>query len=136
MSYPLRLLCALQVEVLTRDTERLAAENNHLHLRIIQETEKQEQFEREHLRKQKGLEDAVAELTFLKGSGAAKRAALAEENAGLRAKMRELLNELEAYQQAGSDGKNKLCYSCACICKKEALMIHLENLFAIQEAQA
>ena len=107
MAYPLRLQCNLQVEVLTRDTERLAAENNHLHLRIIQETEKQGQFEREHLRKHKCLEDAVAELTFLKGSGAAKHAALEEENAGLRAKMRELFNELEAYQQADSDGEIK-----------------------------
>ncbi len=79
---------------------------------------KQEQFEREHLRKQKGLEDAVAELTFLKGSGAAKHAALEEENAGLRAKMQELLNELQAYQQAESDGKNRPSPSSACIIRK------------------
>ena len=88
---------------MTKGSERLSIENNHLHLRLIQETEKQESNAREHLKQQKGLQDAVAELKFWKSSQAAKQAALETENASLKGKMHELL---EACQQAASDGEN------------------------------
>ena len=89
----------MQVAVLTKDSERLAAENNHLHLRIIQETEKHKAQDREHLTRLRKLEDTVAELNFYKSSSAERHAALEKENAGLRAKTQELLHDLDAYQQ-------------------------------------
>lgn len=97
---------AVQVAVLTKDSERLVAENNHLHLRIIQETDKHTCQEREHLAKQKKLEDTVADLCFFKSSMTDRHAALERENAGLRAKMQELLHGLDARQRADSEGEN------------------------------
>ena len=95
---------AVQVTVLTKDTERLATENNDLHLRIIQESEKQKCQEREHLRSLKKLEDTLAELSFRNSSSADRHAALEKDNAGLRAKMQELLHDPDAHQRADSDG--------------------------------
>ena len=94
----------MQVAVLTRDSERLATENNHLHLQFIQETEKKKCQEREHLRSLKKLEGTVAELTFQNSSSTERHAALEKENAGLRAKTLELLHDLDAYQRGDSDG--------------------------------
>ena len=96
--------CTMQVTVLTKDSETLAAENNHLHLRIIQETDKHKAQAREHLTRVTKLEDTVAELTFWKSSADERHAALEKENAGLRAKTQELLHELDAHQQANSKG--------------------------------
>ena len=93
------------MEVLTRDAERLAVENNQLHLRLIQQADKQEDSMREHVKKGKSLEDSVAELTFCKTSLAAKSAALEKENAGLQARLLEALKDLEGCHQAFSDGE-------------------------------
>ena len=97
---------AVQVTVLTKDSERLAAENNHMHLRIIQEIDKHKCQEREHLTKQRKLEDTVADLWFWRSSMAERHAALERENAGLRAKMQELLDNLDAQRQADSEGED------------------------------
>ena len=96
----------MQVEVLTIDTEHLATENNQLHLRLIREAEEHRAHEREHLKKQKSLEDAVAELTFWKSSIAAKHAELERENAALKGRLQELLESLESYRNADSDGEH------------------------------
>ncbi|CAL5228386.1 g11509 [Coccomyxa viridis] len=94
-----------KVTVLAKDSERLAAENNHLHLRTIQETEKHKSQERVHLTMLRKLEDTVAELGFYKSSSAERHAAMEKENAGLRAKTQELLHDLDAHQRADSDGE-------------------------------
>ena len=92
--------------MLTIDTERLATENNQLHLRLIREAEQHRAHEREHLKKQKSLEDAVAELTFRKSSSTAKHAELERENAALKGRLQELLESLESYRNADSDGEH------------------------------
>ena len=94
-----------QVDVLTKDAERLAGENNELHLCLIQQAEKQESSMREHVKRRKNLEDSVAELTFCKTSLSTKSATLETENAALQAKLQEVLKDLEACYQAVSDGE-------------------------------
>ena len=98
------MFVTLQVDVLTKDAERLAGENNELHLRLIQQAEKQESSMREHVKKRKNMEDSVAELTFCKTDLSTKSATLEKENAALQAKLQELLKDLEACHQAVSDG--------------------------------
>ena len=96
---------SLQVEVLTKDAERLAGENNQLHLKMIQQADKQESSTREHVKKRKSLDDSIAELTFCKTSLSTKSANLEKENAALQAKLQEVLKDLEACHQAVSDGE-------------------------------
>ena len=99
-----QLFFSLQVEVLTKDAERLADENNQLHQRLIQQADKQEDSTREHVKKRKSLEDVIAELVFCKTSLSAKSAALEKENAALQAKLQEVLEDFKACQQACPDG--------------------------------
>ena len=96
---------SLQVEVLTKDTERLAAENNQLHLQLIQQADKQENSMREHIKKRKSLDNSIAELTFCKTSLSSKSATLEKEKAALQAKLQKALRDLEACHQAVSDGE-------------------------------
>ncbi len=99
------MFVSLQVDVLTKDAERLAGENNELHLRLIQQAEKAESSMREHVKKRKNMEDSVAELTFCKTTLSTKSATLEKENAALQAKLQEVLKDLEACHQAVSDGE-------------------------------
>ena len=99
------LYVSLQVEVLTKDAERLAGENNQLHLKVIQQADKQESSMRDHIKKRKSLDDSIAELTFCKTSLSSKSATLEKEKAALQAKLQKALRDLEACHQAVSDGE-------------------------------
>lgn len=80
-----------QVEALKRDSARLTAENNQLHLQLMSQSEQLAATQRENYHQTKRLEDQLAELTFLKQKTIERYLALEQENEGLREKLGSIL---------------------------------------------
>ena len=80
-----------QVEGLTRDAGRLANENNQLHLQLLKAADVADKADRDHYQQVKKLEGQVTELACWKHQTAGRFHSLEQENAGLRAKVEDIL---------------------------------------------
>ena len=81
----------MQVAGLTRDAGRLASENNQLHLQLLKAADVADKADREHYQQVKKLEGQVTELACWKHQTAGRFHTLEQENAGLRAKVEDIL---------------------------------------------
>lgn len=82
---------------MTRDAGRLASENNQLHLQLLKAADVADKADREHYQQVKRLEAQVTELSCWKHQTAGRFHTLEHENAGLRAKVEEILRLGEKY---------------------------------------
>ena len=82
---------------LTRDAGRLASENNQLHLQLLKAADVADKTDREHYQEIKRFEGQVTELSCWKHQTAGRFHILEQENAGLRAKVEEILRLGEKY---------------------------------------
>ena len=87
----------VQVAGLTRDAGRLAGENNQLHLQLLKAADVADKADREHYQQVKKLEGQVTELACWKHQTAGRFQTLEQENAGLRAKVEDILRMGEKY---------------------------------------
>eukprot|EP00884_Botryococcus_braunii_P001453 jgi/Botrbrau1/11308/Bobra.0038s0069.1 len=76
-----------KVEALKRDSARLTAENNQLHLQLMSQAEQHAASQRENYHQTKRLEDQLAELSFIKQKTIERYLALEQENEGLKEKL-------------------------------------------------
>ncbi len=81
----------MQVEGLTRDAGRLANENNQLHLQLLKAADVADKADRDHYQQVKKLEAQLTELACWKHQTAGRFHSLEQENAGLRAKVEDIL---------------------------------------------
>lgn len=86
-----------QVDGLTRDAGRLASENNQLHLQLLAGADAADKADREHYQQVKKLEGQITELACWKHQTSGRFQTLEQENAGLRAKVEEILRLGEKY---------------------------------------
>lgn len=81
----------MQIEGLKRDAARISAENNQLHLQLLNSADISDKAERDHYHHVKQLEGQISELACWKHQTAGRFKALETENSGLRLKLEELL---------------------------------------------
>lgn len=80
-----------QVEVLKKDAGRLVAENNQLHVELIRDAERMQQYEKERYQEVKQLESQIAELSYWRNQTVEKFRCLEAENHGLKCRIEELM---------------------------------------------
>jgi transcription termination factor NusB len=56
----------VQLDIVRQDCGRLSTENNQLHQKLIQESERYEALQKEAYQRSKKLESQIAELTYWK----------------------------------------------------------------------
>lgn len=79
------------MDVLRKDASRITAENNKLHIELIQANEKIELLERDHYHQLKKLEDQIEELAYWKSQTVDKVRNLENTNDGLKLKLQTML---------------------------------------------
>ncbi|GMH37469.1 hypothetical protein BSKO_05342 [Bryopsis sp. KO-2023] len=92
-----------QIQVLKKDSGRLVAENNDLHLELIRATEKFETREREHYQEIKKLENQITELAYWKAQTVEGFRAKESENSRLKEKLKDVLNLGASLKKGGVD---------------------------------
>ena len=97
---------------MTRDAGRLASENNQLHLQLLKASDAADKADREHYQQIKKLEGRITELACWKQQTSGRFQTLEQENAGLRAKVEEILRLGERHPRRESTCQG---YPCATI---------------------
>lgn len=80
-----------QLDIVKQDCGRVTAENNNLHVQLIEEAEKYEQLQKDSYQKIKKLEDKLAELSYWQQQAIGRYDVLEKDNAALRKRVAELL---------------------------------------------
>jgi hypothetical protein len=99
----------IQVEALKRDSARLVAENNQLHLQLMSHAEQYGATLRQNYHQSKRLEDQLAELSFVKQKTLERYLAREKENDGLKEKLASVAKLLPAGTFV-TRGATQICY--------------------------